>query len=88
MIARQKTYEHSPPDVAKRLRVSPSKVIAWLESGELVGRNVAEKPDGRPRYRIAESDLADFLERRSASIVPAPSRHRRKKAGDTIEFFG
>jgi hypothetical protein len=42
---------------------------------------------GRPRYRIDEADLIAFENRRLASPLPKPSRRRRTKPADVIEFF-
>jgi excisionase family DNA binding protein len=69
------------PEVAKLLRVRPDKVLAWIRSGRLRGYNVAEKEQGRPKYRVNPSDLDDFAKRRCV-IQPAPTgrptgSHRR-----------
>ena len=72
----------TPPQVAKRLRVSCEKVIGWLLAGELRGCDLASKDSRRPRYRISESDLAEFLKRRSASVPPAAFRMESKVSKD------
>lgn len=71
----------TPPTIAKRLGVSVEKIIGWILAGELRGANVATKLGGRPRYRVSESDLAEFLERRSAAVQPAPRRRLPKSSG-------
>lgn len=76
----------SPPAVARRLAVKADKVVRWIKSGELPAINVAERPIGRPRYRIAEVDLQDFLRRRSATPPTKPVRRRRRDPQVT-EFF-
>ena len=48
------------PEVARHLRVRPDKVLAWVHSGRLRGYNVAEKENGRPKYRINREDLEAF----------------------------
>lgn len=58
------------PEVAKFLRVAPDKVLAWIRSGRLCGYNVAEKENGRPKYRVNPSDLEAFTKRR-APVQPA-----------------
>jgi transposase len=68
----------TPPAIAKRLGVSCEKVIGWLLAGELRGSNLAAKLGGRPRYRVSEADLSDFLERRSASVPPVMPRRRKQ----------
>jgi transposase len=75
----------TPPKIATRLHVSAEKVIGWLLAGELKGSNLAAKTGGRPRYRVSESDLANFLERRSAS--PAAKAPRRRRQSSAVTDF-
>lgn len=78
MAATQVEYV-TPPVIAKRLRISCEKVIGWILAGELRASNLAAKLGGRPRYRVAEADLADFLERRSAAVRPTMPQRRKPK---------
>jgi hypothetical protein len=50
----------TPPEIGRRLRVTPERVIGWIKSGQLRACNVG---DGaiRPRWRIAAADLETFL---------------------------
>lgn len=68
------------PEVAKFLRVSPDKVLSWIRSGRLRGYNVAERENGRPKYRVNPDDLQSFMQQR-AITQPAPKGrpvgHRR-----------
>jgi excisionase family DNA binding protein len=59
------------PEVAKFLRVSPDKVLSWIRSGRLRGYNVAEKENGRPKYRVNPEDLEAFIQMRMP-IQPVP----------------
>jgi excisionase family DNA binding protein len=62
----------TPPEIAKRLRIRPSKVLAWIQSGELAALNIAEKANGkRPRYRVATEALKAF--HASRRVIPAPA---------------
>jgi excisionase family DNA binding protein len=70
----------TPPAVAELLGVSADKIIGWILAGELVAANLATTTVGRPRYRIARTDLDDFLRRRSAAVAPTPTPRRRKPA--------
>lgn len=54
----------TPPALARRWGVSVSKVIFFIESGELQAINLARSRAGRPRYAIDLDDIADFEERR------------------------
>ncbi len=65
----------SPPQIGKMLGVDPAKVIGWIRRGELKAVNVSD--GSRPRFRIKESDLDAFLERRSA--VPTPTKPKRRR---------
>jgi len=70
---------HTPPAVAKRLRVTPEKIISLIHSGEIQAVNVALNKDGkRPRWRISEDAVQAFLQNR-ASKPPVPRRRRRRK---------
>jgi len=59
------------PEVAKLLRVSPDKVLSWIRTGRLRGYNIAEREDGRPKYRVNPDDLQAFTQQR-AFTQPAP----------------
>jgi excisionase family DNA binding protein len=79
----------SVPGIARQLAVNPSKVRAWIASGQLVAVNVAARLGGRPRWRIRAADLEAFLATRRAEPGSKPARRRRRKKqpGDLIEFF-
>jgi len=76
----------TPPAVARRFAVDPSKVLTWIRRGELRAVNVATHTGGRPRYRISPADLAVFEAARAAGPQPKITRRRRKDAG-VIQFF-
>ncbi len=75
-----------PPELAKRYGVEPSKIIAWIRSGELRAVNIATRPTGRPRYIIDEEDVVAFEERREARPPVKTERRPRRQTG-TREFF-
>jgi transposase len=79
-------YSLSPPQIARRLRVKPSKVIRWIRTGELTAIDVSEKRGGRPRWHVAPEDLQRFLESRS-SRRPARATRRRKAIAQVTEYF-
>jgi excisionase family DNA binding protein len=62
------------PEVAKLLRVSPDKVLSWIRSGRLRGYNIAERENGRPKYRVNRDDLDAFANRRSVVRPPSTGR--------------
>jgi excisionase family DNA binding protein len=66
---------HTPPEVAKLMRVSRDKVLDWIRDGQLPALNVA-KPGRRPRYRITDEGLELFKTRISVDARPQPARKR------------
>ena len=81
----------TPPEIAAALKVKPSKVCGWLDTGELKGVNVATRQGRgrRPRWRVSPEALAEFLANRSSAPRPA-LEHRvavRKRSEHVIEFF-
>jgi hypothetical protein len=75
--------------VADRLGLAKTDpVLSWIHAGQLPAVNVGTGT-GRPTWRIAEADLAAFLERRQASPVlkPMPRTRRRKRAAPAVRYF-
>ena len=78
----------TPPELAKRLRVKPAKVLVWINNGELLGAiNVATNLGGRPRWRIPPSAIAAFEEARSAKPPTKRTTRRRRRDLRVTEFF-
>jgi excisionase family DNA binding protein len=76
----------TPPQLARRLGVSPDKILAWIRSGELRALNAATNRGGRPRWLIDEADVMTFETLRSAPSRPS-TRRRRRSMDQVIEFF-
>lgn len=72
-------------DVARRYRVSPDKVRAWIARGELAAINTATALCGRPRWVVLPEQLVAF-ERRRAGGAGARPRRRRRLAG-VIDYY-
>jgi hypothetical protein len=77
----------TPPEIARDWGISPAKVIAWIQSGELRAFNAATSATGRPRYLVDRTDLEEFTARRSAAPTPRAQPRRRRQPPDMIEFF-
>lgn len=67
----------TPPEIAKSLRVSESKVASWIRSGRLRAFNVSES--ARPKYRIRGDDLDEFLAGRAVTPPTRPVRRERRE---------
>jgi hypothetical protein len=78
----------TPPEVARRLGVSPDTVRKWIATGELAAVNIASPTAKRPRHRIELDALAGFDKRRTAKVVePSPPRRGRRKLTTTVTRF-
>jgi hypothetical protein len=76
-------------DVMKRLGLTrPHLVLDLIRGGQLRASNISSRPLGRATWRIAESDLAVFLESRVPSPPPPVMRRRRKSRPERVtEYF-
>jgi len=82
------TRKLTPPQIAEQYHVAPETVIGWIRAGELPAIDVSSRPGvGRPRFRIDPADLAMFDARRQVVTPAKPTRRRRKRNPDVIEFF-
>lgn len=54
----------TPRLICEQLGIGIEPVLSWIHSGQLKAANVSNSTT-RPRWRIAKTDLADFLNRRS-----------------------
>ena len=80
----------SPPQLAKQAGIEPQKICNWISSGELEAVNMAEKLDGRPRWKISEEAWATFLASRSTKKPAgqaAPAAKPRKRAAYKPQFY-
>jgi hypothetical protein len=71
-------------DLARRYRVSPDKVRAWIRRGELAAVNTASALCGKPRWVVTAEALAAF-EKRRGGPPPAPPRRRRRPA--VVDYY-
>ena len=85
--AADKDAKFTPPQLARRLRVSPDKILTWIKAGELRAVNIGTNPRGRPRYLIDLKDVESFEARRSVGKPASAPRRRKRASDDVIEFF-
>jgi transposase len=72
-------------DVARRYRVSPDKVRAWINRGELRATNTAALLAGKPRWVISPEALIEFEKRRAGG--PTPKTPRRKHQAHFVDYY-
>jgi hypothetical protein len=77
----------TPAQVAQRFGCAVKKVLAWIDSGELLALDVslAGRRGKKGRYRIRPADLADFERRRLNT--PAPTTRRPRPAAANGVYF-
>jgi hypothetical protein len=68
-------------EVARRYRVAPAKVRAWIRRGLLGAVNTASAECGKPRLIVLPHHLADFERSRSATPPPKAPRRRKQRPG-------
>ena len=78
-----------PRDIAERFGVDVSKVLTWINAGELAAVNVATRASDRPSWRIFPDALAEFEAARSSKPKPPTPKSQRKQRqpASVIEFF-
>ena len=79
---------HTPPAIAKMLGVKTDKIHTWIYRGDLKAHNLAESTTGRPRWKILDEDLQEFLRgRQNVKPATAPTRYRRRKPKQIKQYF-
>ena len=76
-------------ELAGVLTVDPMKILGWIHRGELSAINIAENPNGRPRWRIPAAAWEQFQAARSnvATAPAARAPRRRRRADDRVIKF-
>jgi hypothetical protein len=77
----------TPPELGKLWEVGGDKVLALIHSGQLRAVNLAVKDSGRPRFRIAESEIRRFENARSSKPPVPKVRRRRRREATGKEYF-
>lgn len=81
----------TPRQVGEQIGCNATKVLLWIASGDLQAVNTAVSATGqRPRWRITEEAIADFLRRRSSappSPAQAPAPRRRRSADAAVPEY-
>lgn len=78
----------TPPAIARLLGVQPSKVVRWIEAGELFAANMTTAKRGqRPRYKVPREALEEFLRARSPAPTPKTTRRRKAKDGYQRKYY-
>ena len=61
-------------------------VLAWIHTGKLRAVDLSAGT-GRPRWKVRESDLAEFLKSREAAPPAVAKRDRRKRLEGVTKYF-
>ena len=77
----------TPPQVARQLGVKASKIAKWIFNQQLLAVNVAENLAGRPRWKISQASLDEFLAARSNRKPATKATRRRRNTLQIQEFF-
>ena len=77
---------YTPSEIREILRCSDEKIFGWIRSGELAAFNVAGKKATRPRYRIEESALRDFIRMKQVNPPPKPAPRRKKRTREIKRY--
>jgi len=85
ILPSSKHQKITPPQLARRYGCKPTKVLGWIQSGELRAIDAATVRGGRPRYLIDEKDIEAFEVARAVT-PPRPIVQRRRKTA-LKEFF-
>ena len=87
-MEQQKLYL-SPPQLARKWGTNVDKVLHFLNSGELVGVNLAKDANGpKKRWKIHILEIESFESRRSSAPPLPKQRRRRKNSGSGVkEYF-
>lgn len=79
----------TPAQCAARLAIDVDRVRTLIRNGELAAIDVGQGTRRRPRYRVSESALDNFIQQRT---VRPPStaenrRQHRRRDPQVVEFF-
>jgi hypothetical protein len=72
-------------EVARRYRVSPDKIRAFIARGELLAVNTASAACGKPRFVVLPHHLAAFEQRRAGG--PPAKPQRRPKRSEAVDYY-
>jgi len=75
----------TPREVARRYRVSPDRVRAWILRGELGALNLGTNRCGRPRYVVLPEHLGEF--ERARKVAATPPVKRRKRLAAAVDYY-
>ena len=74
--------------IADALAVKQQTVLGWIKAGDLAACNVGRTATARkPRWRISQAALDQFLAGRQTQRPQPATRRRKKDSADVIQFF-
>jgi hypothetical protein len=76
----------TPPEVSRRYRVKPEKIVLLIRAGVLRAIDTAKPGSRRPRFRVPVEALAEFEQRRAVAQVQPVRRKKRRRRLPLEEF--
>jgi hypothetical protein len=76
----------SVADLARRWRIGPDKIRAFIRRGDLVAVNMAICLAGRPQWRVTPQEVERF-EARRASTPASKTMPRRRRLEGVIDYY-
>lgn len=76
-------YCYIIPEIAERLKVSKTTVLKWVKDGQL---KAIESYGCRPKYKITEDDLEDFINSDFYNVKHATWKEKHYYCERTIEI--
>ena len=84
------TRSYSTRQIARMLYVSDDKIRAWILVHELKAFDLSTSKGRKPRWRIPQEALDEFLARRASDVGHVPEQTVRRKKyekGDGADYF-
>ena len=67
--------------------IDQAKILGWIHRGELYAVNLAERPNGKPRWRIPLESWQAFLAAHSDRGAARHRAHRRRNAKKDVPQY-
>ncbi len=73
---------------AEEFQTNTAKALEFIANGELRAFNIARRLGGKPRWRITQDAIDEFIARRSSKPpTPPPKPTRAKRQANAVEYY-